>query len=112
MAVIEHIEIRCNKQEDSTGSDDLKFYLNNMHVGNVDSMSSGDYRDVDKSILYGELWIDEGTVLKVEEYDALDFNDVLVEYSITSSDISNGTVSLFDRISSADYEFTLHIVDI
>ena len=50
--------------------------------------------------------------MKIEEYDALDFNDVLLEYTITSSDISSGTVTLRDQITSADYEFEIHIVDI
>jgi hypothetical protein len=112
MSVIEHIEINCVKQEDSTGSDDLKFYVNGIHVGNVDGVSSGDYKDVTKSLLYGELWVDEGSVLKIEEYDALDNNDVLVEYTITGSDISNGSVFLRDQITSAEYEFTVHIVNI
>ena len=46
MAVIEHIVIRCHKQEDVTGSDDLKVYLNDVHMGNIDGISSGETRDV------------------------------------------------------------------
>jgi hypothetical protein len=110
MSVIEHIEIRCIEQEDYTGTDDLKFYLNGIHVGNLDNVSPGNH-DVGKTDLWGELWVDEGTVLKIEEYDTLGSNDVLLEYTITGSDISNGSVFLRDQISSAKYEFTVHFVE-
>ena len=110
MSVIEHIEILCIEQEDYTGTDDLKFYLNGIHVGNLDNVSPGPH-DVGKTHLWGELWVDEGTVLKIEEYDTLGANDVLLEYTITGSDISNGSVFLRDQISSAKYEFTVHFVE-
>ena len=110
MSVIEHIKVNCIKQEDWTGTDDLKFYLNGIHVGSKDGIASGDVADVDKTYLWGELWVDEGTVLKIEEFD-LDRNDVLLEYRITSSDISSGSVSLRDQLSGAEYEFTVHFVE-
>ena len=110
MSVIEHIEVSCIKQEDWTGTDDLKFYLNDIHVGSRDGFASGDRKDIGKTDLWGELWVDEGTVLKVEEFD-FDRNDVLLEYRITSSDISSGSVRLRDQISGAAYEFTVHFVE-
>lgn len=111
MAVIEYMRVRCTKQEDYTGGDDLSFYLNDIHVGNIDGVTSGYDKNHEKSAFLGDLWVDEGTVFKVEEWD-LEGNDVLVEYRITSSDISSGEVVVADQITSADYEFTLHIVDI
>jgi hypothetical protein len=109
MSIIEHIRIRCEEQEDYTGTDDLNFYINDVFIGTT-SIGSGETKDVGRSYLT-EMFISDGDVLKIWEFDALDPSDLLLEHRISDSDISSGSITLNDQLSTAKYRFEIYFVE-
>ena len=86
------------------------------HVGRLTIMVDNDVSETGQRAAAAcrDRWAAAGKAVRcaMPEHPGQDFNDVLLEYTITSSDISNGSVSLRDQITSADYEFEVFIVNI
>jgi hypothetical protein len=112
MGAISQIVVRCNQQEDSTGSDDLYFYVDRNFIGSM-TITTGETRTVvGPGALFGDtIWIDEGHTLEVYEHDLLDPNDLILSYYVSSSDMDR-TVDVKDQCDTADYDFTITFVNI
>jgi hypothetical protein len=108
MNFIKKILVKCDKQDDLTGSDDLHFFVNGNFIGRA-SISTGETKEFDgASILAGggPIIIDPGDECRIEEFDIGDPNDLLFNHVITQNDINNGSVTKsFEE--GAKYEFTL-----
>jgi hypothetical protein len=104
--------VRCNQQEDSTGSDDLYFYVDRTFIGSM-TITTGETRTVvGPGALFGDtIWINEGQTLEVYEHDLFDPNDLILSYYVTSSDMDR-TVDVKDQCDTADYDFSITFVDI
>lgn len=112
MNFIEKIVVKCTTQQDSFGSDDLLFYLNNVFIGKC-TISSGETKSFDAgaaiSIFRDGIFIEEGDILKITEMDVIDSSDVMMDHIITQSDIdSRGFSESFT--DDADYEFEIIII--
>jgi hypothetical protein len=113
MNFIEKIVVTCNEQEDYTGSDDLTFYINGALLGYA-SIVTGQTKSFDAgsaiSAFRDGIIIAEGDRLQVWEHDLIDSSELLLDYTVTDADISNGSVSLIDICDSADYVFDITFI--
>jgi hypothetical protein len=106
MNFISRITVKCIKQDDLTGSDDLHFFVNGNFIGKV-SMSTGETKEIDgENIPAGGAAIAVGDEIKVEEFDIVDPNDLLFKHVITQVDIRQGSFSEVVN-NNAHYEFTI-----
>ncbi|MEO6550850.1 MAG: hypothetical protein ABIN94_22800 [Ferruginibacter sp.] len=108
MNIIKKITVKCIKQDDLTGSDDLHFFINDNFIGRA-SISSGETKEFDGASLIvggGPIFIDPEDEFRIDEFDIADPNDLLFKHKITKSDIQSRIYSeTLD--GNAKYEFTL-----
>jgi hypothetical protein len=84
MAILRIISVRCNRQEDWTGDDDIYVTLNGVKV-QLGAYDDGQTREINK---------DKAFVSRVEmrfyEYDAADSDDYLGAHSVTRDAVGQG----------------------
>jgi hypothetical protein len=109
---ISDIVITCHSQDDSTGTDDLDFYIDGNFIGRT-TMGTGDVvHAVGPGRLFGDtIWCDAGQTITVYEFDLIDPSDLLLTHTVSSSDMDT-TVTLPSTASGSSYTFEITFVSI
>ena len=111
MSAIEYVTVTCREQEDSTGSDDLHFYLDSSFLGRL-TIETGETKTFDKSALIAggdHILVGAGETLYVYEHDLIDPSDLLLTHTITEDELDS-TITLDDQLDSADYSFEIKFI--
>lgn len=108
---IQKITVKCISQNDTTGKDNLHFYINNETEPFAKrKVSSGHSVFVDKSdntfhAFWKGIYIKEDDIIIIKEYDIIDDDDIIFSHKISSSDI--GTITYPISFDDTEYEITI-----
>lgn len=105
MATLKLVSLRCNRQEDLTGDDDIYIEINNsgeFWKGRFDDSQS---RGINKDFSF-----DSRADIRLYEYDKYDPDDYLGSYVATADEAGQGEKKVNFSASGASYDLTYIVI--
>jgi len=101
MAILRLISLRCNRQEDFTGDDDIYIEINNSG-----EFWKGRFDDSQSRIINKDFSFESRADIRLYEYDKYDPDDSLGSYVVTGDEAGQGEKKVNFSASGASYDLT------